>query len=1248
MARTSRYPAGLAALLLVLSASAGAIIVPQVVAQDATDVVGDNPTGPASTSRVQAYGGEGGDPWRLAERWRQQFRRVAGVTIAVDPRSERVLVQAPNEVHRLMEIELAQVVTEPQDPEPTLAVREPGFAERLPDTDVPQPARQPAALDAPLDRPRDTPPPQQPQRPERPSSSANSSLNWNESTAVERDDQLRAISLRDLMTAVEGFAGQPVSVRNLNSGQVVQAELPSQQGVTTLQADPRTGRFQLRGSAASTDAWLRAIRALDKRSPNDTTQLVPVSETTPDSINRALELLRDAQQRGASPNRRWGADVVGIQGGKTAPLQLAQAPQPPVDAAPEAPPAEPAPEDLPADADAVEAVVGGEVGMDGSLIGQVQIEYVEGLDAIIIRGRKPDVDRVMRIIDELEELGAVPLTIEIVDLQHVNSQSMADLIAQLNTQLSIRIGSVSITPLVKPNALLLIGRQEGVNATIDLIKRLDQPVAPTSQFSIFRLQHVPAVDAVETITAFFANRGGLSPRILVQADYRTNSVIVYASPRDLAEVKQLLSEIDVTENAATSEVRVFKLNNALAEELAQVLQDTLLGAAAGEGPGGPGQAGGAGGQATGVPRRSTTLTLQQLDAAGKRLLKSGILTEVRVAADVRANSLVVTAPAESMDLIAALVTQLDQLPTSEAAIKVFTVVNGDAAALVTMLNELFGQQAGQGNQQTPFAPSAIGAGESSLVPLRFSTDLRTNSIIATGSGEDLEVVEAILLRLDASDASKRRSRVYRLQNAPALEVATAINQYLQTERQITLSLAADRVSPFEQIEREVVVVPETVSNSLIISATPRYFDEIVALVEELDARPPMVTIQVLIAEVDLNNIEELGVELGIQDSLLFDRSVIANNIAVPGFNFNNQPLGNSSSAQSLATRENTAGQGLTNFGVGRTNGQLGYGGLRALQQSQRMDVLSRPQVTTLNNQPAYVLVGQRVPRIQSVNQTQFGVTNSTILEDVGLVLGVTPRISPDGLVVMEIDAQKSELGPIDEGIPISINNNGDVIRSPIINTTEAQTTVSARNGQTVILGGLITKNRNVLARRVPYLSDIPVLGNLFRYDSVGEARTELLIIMTPYIHRNPEDTELLNQIESRRMSWCLADVIDVHGDTGMSAGGVCAPQVPTEVIYPTQDPAAGEYFVPGSMEEVPAGPVQQSPTPPAEGALPQEWMLDQQGKRLRPPSPDDFSAGRGNGSRPTQVISPVQYTNDPARVSEQPSPEKRRFWQSKK
>jgi len=291
----------------------------------------------------------------------------------------------------------------------------------------------------------------------------------------------------------------------------------------------------------------------------------------------------------------------------------------------------------------------------------------------------------------------------------------------------------------------------------------------------------------------------------------------------------------------------------------------------------------------------------------------------------------------------------------------------------------------------------------------------------------------------------------------------------------------------------------------------------------------------------------------------------------PGFNFNNtNPLGNSGSALALGSANQLGSQGLSNFAVGRGNMELGFGGLvlsassqnisillRALQETKRMDILSRPQVLTLDNQPAFIQVGQRVPRIVGSTVNQNGSQNNVTLENVGLILGVTPRISPEGNVVMEIDAEKSSLGPESEGIPVAVSLDGTVIRSPRIDTTTAQATVSDANGETIILGGLITKANRQVHRKVPVLGDIPVLKYLFRFDSVAEKRTELLIILTPHIVRSQEDMERVKQVEFARMSWCAADVVNIHGDINMAppVGSMISEQGDWEVIYPDVDPS---------------------------------------------------------------------------------------------
>jgi type II secretion system protein D len=735
---------------------------------------------------------------------------------------------------------------------------------------------------------------------------------------------------------------------------------------------------------------------------------------------------------------------------------------------------------------------------------------------------------------------------------------------------------------------LLVGRKENIPAIVELIQKLDRPSPPDSRLKVFYLKHMSAIDMERTLRGFFIQRpptvqdlpSGLGTRVKVIAEFRANAIIVQAAPRDLAEVAQIIAKLDVDQTPSGHEVRVFKLRNSSAEQLAPALQEAITGVGVGGQQQQQQQAGGAGGAGGGqtspaiATRPAVSLQIQRLSPEGQELIKSGVLSNMRITADTASNSLIIVGPPSSMDLMAELIRQLDNLPPASAEIKVFPIVNGDATTLTEMLQTLFGQQQGAGAQGLGLQ-TATGAGESALVPLRFSVDQRTNSVIASGNRGDLDVVYQILVRLDVPDLGQRVTTVFRLNNAPAADVATAINNLLGRLTDLNQS-TPELITPYQLIEREILIEPEIVTNSLIVSATPAYFEQIRKIINELDRRPPMIAIQVLIAEVTLNDDEQFGVEWGLQDSLLFDRSISTNR-----FNFNNSSFPNDNTAASLATRENLAGQALSNLTVGRIDPALGFGGLvlsasnesvnvllRALEASSRAQIISRPMVQTLDNQLAYVNVGALVPRITGTTSNQTGIVNPTVDDiSVGVILEVTPRTSPDGTIVMQINATKSSVGDDATGIPIFTDAAGNVIRSPQIPLTTAQTIVSARHGQTVILGGLITNAQTESTRRIPYMADIPVLGRLFRFDTVSMARTELLIIMTPFIIQNEEQNDLLNQRETERMSWCIADIVNIHGPVGVS-GNPAFNTHPADVIFPDIDPTA-----PPPASPMPADPL---------------------------------------------------------------------------
>jgi general secretion pathway protein D len=863
-------------------------------------------------------------------------------------------------------------------------------------------------------------------------------------------------------------------------------------------------------------------------------------------------------------------------------------------------------------------------------------------DVIVVRGRKEDVEKVLKIIEEIERqsLETRP-EVELYLLKHVDSTALNDILTTITTTALSYQGPVTITPLQRPNALLLVGRKENIPAVVELIQKLDRPAPSDAQLKIFSLKYISAIDVERTLRQFFvvrppqdqAVRSGMGTRVLVIAEFRANAVIVQAAPRDMAEVIRIIEKLDADNSESKAEVRVFKLRNSNAEQLAPALQEAItgVGAAGGQQQQPQQQAAGGGGQTSPAvaTRPAVSLQLLKLDANGQELIQSGVLSNMRITADTSSNSIIVVGPPSSMELMAALIQQLDNLPPTEAEIKVFTIVNGDATTLTEMLQNLFGQTQGGGQQGPLGLQTATGAGESALVPLRFSVDQRTNTIIVSGNRGDLEVVRNILVRLDVPDLSQRITTVYRLHNAPANDVATAINNLLDRQRDLNQA-APELITPYQQIEREVLIEPEIVTNSLIVSATPRYYEAIQRIVTELDRRPPMVAIQVLIAEVTLTDDEQFGIEWGLQDSLMFDRSIAANR-----YNFNTSAFPNDNTAASLGTRENVAGQALSNLSVGRIDPTLGFGGLvltasnesvqvllRALEASSRAQVISRPQIQTLDNQLAYVNVGALVPRITGGQASTIGTFNPTVEDiSVGIILEVTPRTSPDGTIVMQINATKSAVGPEAEGIPIFSDPNGNVIRSPQIPLTTAQTTVSARNGQTVILGGLITKSLAESTRRIPYLGDIPVLGRLFRFDSVSEERTELLIIMTPYVIQNEEQSEWLNQRETERMSWCIADVVNIHGPVGVG-GNPAFNSTPTDVIFPDVEPTAPQPTpatppLPGlqGFPGAPASPLDPLLPPPPGGGF---------GQLPLPPPPTQDGPRASNRRGASAVAAPAE------------------------
>lgn len=537
-----------------------------------------------------------------------------------------------------------------------------------------------------------------------------------------------------------------------------------------------------------------------------------------------------------------------------------------------------------------------------------------------------------------------------------------------------------------------------------------------------------------------------------------------------------------------------------------------------------------------------------------------------------------------------------------------------------------------------------------VVPLSSSQRL-----LVTDVGASLRRIHQ-LMTLGGHGEAPQCSFVYQLRNTPAEEVARAISEFLAGKRQAAAQASSATSSgaargstagsftpqgASTQITLGQVVIAEKTTNSLLVRGSVAEVAEIQKLIVQLDRLPAQVLIQALLVEVELGDTDEFGVELGVQDSVLFDRSVIdklvtlnstntapngvqttTQNIisqtASPGFNFNNQPLGNNT-----AISPNKVGtQGLTSLGVGRVNGDLGFGGLvlsagsesisvllRALQQRYHVDILSRPQIRALDNHEALIQIGRQVPVVDGVSVSPVGSANPVIRQDQsGIILKVVPRISPDGQVLIDVKAEKSayQLTP-GTGVPIFTDaTNGNVIEAPVKDITTATTAVNVRSEQTIVLGGMITRDNINVNRKVPFLGDIPYLGEAFKYKLSESKRKELLIFLTPIIIQDDGHSEQLKLEEMQRIIMPHEDAQRIHGRIQTPPVGSFGANATLGTPFVEPGPNVNPVYTPGQL---------MSPNAVPQSAAPPNWS-----GYSSPPQPP-------NSGYQSQPYPPTSYPN---------------------
>jgi general secretion pathway protein D len=316
------------------------------------------------------------------------------------------------------------------------------------------------------------------------------------------------------------------------------------------------------------------------------------------------------------------------------------------------------------------------------------------------------------------------------------------------------------------------------------------------------------------------------------------------------------------------------------------------------------------------------------------------------------------------------------------------------------------------------------------------------------------------------------------------------------------------------------VDPDT--GNLIVIGDKATLDNVSQVVASLDVAKPQVLIKVVFLEVDRNNSLDLGVEgsytgqnknysaiTGWMTNFGMVKTIITNNGStttttapgVTGINPIYSTLGVNNNF-GLASQP-------TPSGMYQIMGSDFQATLRAIATSGKAQLLSRPSIIARDRQPAQIVVGQSVPLVTSVSYV--GLANSPVnnvtYTDVGIILKVTPFITADGMVQMIVSPQSSSIDPT-QTVQVSSGVN-----APVIDISSADTVVLTPDRQTVVIGGLIRSDHSSSESKVPLLGDIPLLGALFRHRTSSDAKTELLIFLTPHILRAPAQMAAMTEKE---------------------------------------------------------------------------------------------------------------------------------------
>jgi len=477
------------------------------------------------------------------------------------------------------------------------------------------------------------------------------------------------------------------------------------------------------------------------------------------------------------------------------------------------------------------------------------------------------------------------------------------------------------------------------------------------------------------------------------------------------------------------------------------------------------------------------------------------------------NAIIITDYAENVRRIQRIIEAIDR--PAVADVDVVRLQNASAIDIAQMLNRVVTETAAPANAPGTHPKAAI------------AVDMRTNSLLVRADSPQLMArIKSLALSLDSPGAGTGNIYVVYLRNAEAVRIAETLRGLLsgsETSRTTTTSttptgniatqMTATTTQSPTQSAAAPIAAPNSIiqayppTNSIIITATEPVYRALRTVIDSLDQRRQQVYIEALIVEVSTGLASEFGIQW--QGA----RNIGGNQSVFGGTNFNTSPQlipNQGTNIIQAALNPLLLGTGLN---LGLINGTLTIPGAgtdghdliipnlqvlaRALEGTSGANVLSTPNVLTLDNEQATIVVGQSVPFITGTFTTNTSGSNNPFQtierKDVGLTLRVTPQVSEAGAVKLKIFQEVS-----------AVTRDKVLVQSSdiITNKRSIESTALVDNGQIVVIGGLIQDDNQSSIAKVPLLGDLPVIGALFKYESRSRKRTNLMVFLRPVIVRD--------------------------------------------------------------------------------------------------------------------------------------------------